>query len=516
MKKLLLILFLFNSIGLSSTATAERYSGKSAFDGDWIGYFFTVKGRDNDAICIEGGSLTFRVSRGAIKNGASRHPKYAVGRGPGTMSYWGDVDQDGLLRGYFKGGYVTGDWVGVLREDGVGIGIMEPNMGLTSEPYECPIRMVMSRKHTVEELKSSELLRGEKARIFNEDSFIVPAIGDLEEKLKQNSEALGGVQSEEFFHYALGLINGYSLDPTEHSYLRDNYQQVAVTADKKDDRRNVATHKKHFTFSTETVNRDSIAVVIGNKNYSSTHEDVADVDFAHNDHEEIINYLTNGLGYRSGNIISVKDATQAEMNRIFGIQGNHKGDLYNWVKKEKSDVFVYYSGHGVPDVDTKKAFLMPVDAVPDSVEMSGYSLEQLYKNLSQIDAKSITVVLDACFSGQSHTEALIRNASALEIRAKDPRQLLEGKNFTVITASSGKEIASWDEEYQLGLLTRYFLEGVSGAADDAGNKDKTVTLNELKEFIEDEVSYQARRNYRRKQHPQISGNLEQVMSQLPN
>jgi hypothetical protein len=42
---------------------------------------------------------------------------------------------------------------------------------------------------------------------------------------------------------------------------------------------------------------------------------------------------------------------------------------------------------------------VPVECNPNYVENSGYSLDVFYQNLAQLKAKSLTIVLDACFSG---------------------------------------------------------------------------------------------------------------------
>ena len=217
---------LFFSLSLVVVAGTVQPANNREFDGEWTGYFITVKGRDSDAHCLEGASLSFSIRNGSVHNGISTHPKYAGGRGPGVMSYWGDVTPDGFLRGGFKGGYVVGDWVAILRINETGIGVLEPNMGLTSETYECPMRMVISRNLFVDELKMSELLRWEDTQIFNKDSFVVPTIGDLEDKLMTNVERYGGIKSEDYFHYSLGLLNGYSLDNKSHSHFQANYDEI--------------------------------------------------------------------------------------------------------------------------------------------------------------------------------------------------------------------------------------------------------------------------------------------------
>lgn len=68
-----------------------------------------------------------------------------------------------------------------------------------------------------------------------------------------------------------------------------------------------------------------------------------------------------------------------------------------YLKPGRSDVFVFYSGHGAPNTET--GYLMPVDADPTALAISGYPLGTLYDNLAQLEARSVNVAIDACFSG---------------------------------------------------------------------------------------------------------------------
>jgi len=258
-----------------------------------------------------------------------------------------------------------------------------------------------------------------------------------------------------------------------------------------------------------------IAVIIGNRNYSKNNRDLPDVDYALNDAQAIYDYVRTTLGYREGNIIYLKDATQAQLLSVFGIPGDPEGKLFNWVRPKQSDVFVYYSGHGVPGARDGRSYLLPVDADPTTVQINGYLLETLYANLAAIPAKSVTVVLDACFSGGSAGGAVFQKASSITLRTVDTPSLLP--NGTIFSATGQNEVASWDQEAKLGLFTRSFLEGLKGAADAQGfgNSDGNVTVAELKTFLEEEVAYAARRNYGRKQTPQVSGQGEQIMVTLP-
>jgi len=261
-------------------------------------------------------------------------------------------------------------------------------------------------------------------------------------------------------------------------------------------------------------NYDAIAVIIGGKNYSKNNPDVPNVDYALNDAEQIYQYVVDVLGYREGNIIYLKDPTQSDFTATFGSPMSPKGKLYDWVRPNMSDVFVYYSGHGAPSLSDGQGYLLPVNADPQRIELTGFPLETLYKNLAQVPARSMTVVIDACFSGSSQSGTVVKNASSIALRQVQATNLLP--KGAVLTAAGSGEVASWDASEKLGLFTKHFLDGVYGKADGTrfGNGDGKVTLGELKNYLESEVTYLARRQYSREQHPQISGTSSRLMSDL--
>lgn len=251
-------------------------------------------------------------------------------------------------------------------------------------------------------------------------------------------------------------------------------------------------------------NSDAVAVIIGNRSYRSGTPQVA---FALNDALLTRRYVEQTLGYRPGNILYLEDATLTNMNVIFGDRNNASGRLADLVKKGRSDIFVYYSGHGAPDPNEQRGYLMPVDADPDRLSLTGYSLDVLYENLSKLGARSVTVVLDACFTGATGGgDMLIAQASPIGIRINDPAAIL-GDSAVVITASGGQQIASWYPEKRHGLLTYYFLKGLAGSADLTG--DGSITAGEMNRWlndINDGLPYTARRLHSREQTPQVWGN----------
>jgi uncharacterized caspase-like protein len=239
-------------------------------------------------------------------------------------------------------------------------------------------------------------------------------------------------------------------------------------------------------------NRYAVAVVIGNRDYKS--KDIPPVSYAVEDARQIKEFLVKTFGYREGNVIFETNATKGTLENIFGSEGDHKGRLYEYVQPRKSDVFVYYSGHGAPSLETRKGYILPVDGDPNTISIGGYPLDLLYRNLSHLKARSLTVVTDACFSGAP----LFKKASPVGIIVQNP--LVTLKNVSIINSSSGTELSSWYPDKGHGLFTYYFLLGLAGKAD--VNDDGKITMGEFLSYLNDNVPYMARKLYQgRKQTP---------------
>jgi hypothetical protein len=236
------------------------------------------------------------------------------------------------------------------------------------------------------------------------------------------------------------------------------------------------------------INKDAVAIVIGNRDYSG---DVPKVDFALRDAEYMKEYLIKTLGYRKGNIIHIENATLSQIKTAVK-------KLSNIAKKNQSDVFVYYSGHGAPDVKTKKSYLVPVDCNPNYIQTGGYALADLYSTLNEIEAKSTTVVIDACFSGSSAAGMLISNVSPIYIEVDD--EALRTDNYAVYTSATGQQISAWYPDKKHSLFTYYFLKALQGDGD--SNNDNKLTRGEIQTYLTDNVEYRAR-TFNREQSPQM-------------
>jgi len=257
--------------------------------------------------------------------------------------------------------------------------------------------------------------------------------------------------------------------------------------------------------ATAMKNPDGIAVVIGNRTYK--HQDMPPVEYAHNDAESVKKYLIKTLGYREENIFLEKDITKARFEALFGISGNHRGILYDYIKPSQSDVFIYYSGHGLADLEDMQGYFVPVDSDPAKIAFNGYALALFYENLSKLETRRITIILDACFSGGTNSgEFLIKSASPALIRVNTDN--IVQSNTAVLTSSDADQISSWYDEQGHGLFSYFFLKGLGGAAD--LNQDSQITFQEIYDYVSDRsegVPYWARRLHGgREQTPMLYGN----------
>ena len=253
-------------------------------------------------------------------------------------------------------------------------------------------------------------------------------------------------------------------------------------------------------------NPHGVAVIVGNRDYKHTD----DVRFAHRDAEAFRTYAVEFLGFDPKRIIDLRDVPLTRMIEVFGNERDFRGAIWRRLDEAgRSDVVVFYSGHGAPGLRDKRGYLVPVDAKPDSVELSGYSIDVLYANLGKLKkARSVAVYLDACFSGDSQTGMLVKNASPVRYVAALPKEV--GRRVTVLTAASGKEVASWDKKARHGLFTRHLLDALYGDGD--GDDDGRVTAEEAKAYLDRHMTAAARQVHGREQTASFRGSKEVVLS----
>lgn len=256
---------------------------------------------------------------------------------------------------------------------------------------------------------------------------------------------------------------------------------------------------------------DAVAVVIGNQSYEDPILARAPVKFAINDAATIKDYLVQTLGFEEKNILYLENATLTDFLKVFGDDRDHRGMLYSRLRMFASSMFVFYSGHGAPDTNTRGAFIVPSDADPSVIRFTGYSLDTLNRNLNKIGqekkVQKIVVVMDTCFSGGYNDGMLIESASPIFIETDEARLLSE--NTVILTSSQKDQISSWYLDKEHGLFTYFFLKGIKEAVE----RGITLTAGDMERYLQEsnKVGDYAWRLYNREQTPSVQGNRGVVL-----
>lgn len=253
---------------------------------------------------------------------------------------------------------------------------------------------------------------------------------------------------------------------------------------------------------------DAIAVVIGVEDY----DNFAPAPYADNDADIIKEYFKIAMG-----VNKVYTYTNDEVSGFFfdNTFNPDYGELQKAIVKEQTDLFVFYSGHGMPSKDGSKVFLFPSDGRIEALTRQGYDLNKFYNNLQDLGARSVTVFMDACFSGASRSSGTYRteNLVAMKGVAIKPDVMHPWENnpgFTVFTSSGYNETSLGFDPAETGLFTYYLCAGLQGNADING--DKRITAGELKVYINKNVM-ETSTKVSGLQTPQFYGNEDLVITE---
>lgn len=218
----------------------------------------------------------------------------------------------------------------------------------------------------------------------------------------------------------------------------------------------------------EQTNDNTFAVIIANEVYQNT----SNVPYAMNDGGVFRDYCEIALGIPSRNIHFVANATlnniQGEVNWLENVLQSYEG---------QAKAIFYYAGHGIPDERSRDSYLLPVDGIGSNVR-TGYKLQNLYASLGSKPSKSVTVFLDACFSGANRDgEMLNPNLRGVVINVNTAAP---SGNMVVFSAAQGYETAMPFTEEAHGMFTYFLLKKLQETGGD-------VTFEELSEYVQRNV-----------------------------
>lgn len=214
---------------------------------------------------------------------------------------------------------------------------------------------------------------------------------------------------------------------------------------------------------TNKVADNTFALIISNENYKRAEN----VPFAHNDGKVFSQYMKLCVGLPESHIIHIEDASLSDikyaLNRIKEISEAYEGD---------AKIIVYYSGHGIPNEKTQEGYLLPSDGYV-SDPTTALKLNDLYTTLGDLNAKSLILFLDACFSGAKKDGGMLASARGVAIKT---HQETPTGNLVVVSASQGEQTAFPYASKEHGMMTYFLLKKLQDSKGDAN-------LGELSDYI---------------------------------
>ena len=243
-------------------------------------------------------------------------------------------------------------------------------------------------------------------------------------------------------------------------------------------------------------NPNAVALIIGIEAYSR----LPQAQYAASDANHFYDYASQSMGIP---LHKIKLLTDTKANRIDLLLA-----MRNWMKTEiingKSDVYIFFAGHGLASTDGSKIHLLASDSHLDLLDETSILRDDLIASAN--GAKTITIFLDTCYSGGTRTnETLLTDARPIAIL---PDMNALPSNVTVLSAASGSQLSSAYEAAQQGLFSYWLMKGLEGDAD--ANQDKKITTGELNNYVAKQVIPMAQRR-NRQQEPELRGDSTRVL-----
>jgi hypothetical protein len=146
----------------------------------------------------------------------------------------------------------------------------------------------------------------------------------------------------------------------------------------------------------------------------------------------------------------------------------------------------------------------------DALDYTAIERDAFVRQIDRIAAKKVVVVIDACHSGGVNRGGKGAGKD-LALSSKYYEDFTGAKGRAFIASSGGGELSWEDDQSGHGVFTAALVEALSGKADDQP-RDGIVSLNEVRTYVEHEVSdWAAKRG--KSQNPQV--NLESASGDIP-
>jgi hypothetical protein len=221
--------------------------------------------------------------------------------------------------------------------------------------------------------------------------------------------------------------------------------------------------------------KSACAVVIGIQNYPSATK----LKYAASDASAFADYAVSVFGIPRDNVklLTEGGATKTRIQAV----------LQEWLVARKPEfVVVYYSGHGLPVMDTLtqswQSYLVPFDADPD-YRSTLMPVSELTRLVEASGADTILTFYDACFSGQGGKTPEL---ASKPLPPPGGVQMPTSTRAVTFSSSAGNQESRELDGAGAGLFTYYLLLGLKNKP--VTDANGWVTLDKLFGYVDGQVT----------------------------
>lgn len=266
------------------------------------------------------------------------------------------------------------------------------------------------------------------------------------------------------------------------------------------------------------------AVVIGISDYQYNDIGLGNLNYADDDAEALYKWMTDSGGFIPQDILYMrnKDATLTAI----------RDSLNSFLTKatENDLVLFFFAGHGTPDPNNPSELYYVVhDSKVADLKNTGFPMTELKRIIdAKMKSKRAVFFLDTCHSAGVSGKSVVgfrprenpdgsRNIAGQDFSERKLERPVEVRNdvsaaATRLFGSSGRAVLASSDVNETsresefwggghGVFTWALLEGLRGKAD--LNSDKSITTDELFEYIRKKVSSDTKGN----QNPRLLSNV---------
>lgn len=220
--------------------------------------------------------------------------------------------------------------------------------------------------------------------------------------------------------------------------------------------------------------RDRAALIIGLEQYAAA----PPADYASRDAQMFADYAREKLGIAPENI---KVLTDAEATRS-GLLRALKVWLPQAVQPNKTDLYVFYAGHGMASDDGESAYIVPYGADTLLLEDTAISRERFYEEIGAAKPRTATFFFDNCYAGTTRSEERLLAQRPLSIRVQESPV---PDNYLIFTAGESNQTAGVLDDVKHGRFSYFVFKGLEGDAD--ANADGKISADELHAYVRESV-----------------------------